>query len=574
MRRTLLHDSLLRSLALLVAVAFGMGCGGRPKPRPPKVVKRASQLSADAYAHYLRGRLAFFEGDLKFAVSELLAAQKAAPNEVSITIALASALYELGEGEQALGVSTEATKRWPKSFPVWIQAGDLQRGMAHHAKAEKHYRRAIQQGARSEAIYLAYAKELQIQGKTKVEEAQYRKLLAKTDGSAELHYRLALLLHEKGKHAAATKHARRATVLGPYDLRIWALLSTSLSREGREEEALAALRQPFDRSSGNALVADGLLTELLDLANHKAASALASTLDRDDLPIDSRIGMGHMQLRLGDFSGALSTAAGLDQDLATSAAIAELRSRALRALGRSDEAKAQLQSISKSQKGYALLRAMLAELLADAGEFAEAEKVVEEALQARPDNAELVLARASVKEKSGDRDAARILLRGIIQRHPKAQRPRFALAELETRDGNSEAAISLIGPLLERNPRDFSALNYVGYSLIGDRSRWPQARALLLRALELSPDSAFILDSYGWLLLKSGELEQAAKFLERAARLSGTEPELILHLAELRWQQEKQSEALSLLARAESLALDRRMRGKIQRRRQILSAKP
>lgn len=217
---------------------------------------------------------------------------------------------------------------------------------------------------------------------------------------------------------------------------------------------------------------------------------------------------------------------------------------------------------------------MLAELLADAGEFAEAEKVVEEALQARPDNAELVLARASVKEKSGDRDAARILLRGIIQRHPKAQRPRFALAELETRDGNSEAAISLIGPLLERNPRDFSALNYVGYSLIGDRSRWPQARALLLRALELSPDSAFILDSYGWLLLKSGELEQAAKFLERAARLSGTEPELILHLAELRWQQEKQSEALSLLARAESLALDRRMRGKIQRRRQILSAKP
>jgi tetratricopeptide (TPR) repeat protein len=284
--------------------------------------------------------------------------------------------------------------------------------------------------------------------------------------------------------------------------------------------------------------------------------------------------MGHMLLRLGEFEAALATAAALDKELATSAAIAELRFRALRALHRDDDAQHQLLAISERQKGYALTRAMLADLLAERGELAKAKKVVEEALKLHDDNADLVLAQASVAEKSGDIQAARSFLQAAMKRHPNAQRPRFALAELESRAGNLDTSIALISALIKRNPRDSAALNYVGYNLIDVEGGRERATSLLLRAVELSPDSAFILDSYGWLLLKSGDLRQAAVYLERASRLSRTEPELLWHLAELRWQQKKPSEALRLLARAESLALDRTLRTKIQRRRQILGAKP
>lgn len=564
----------LVSTTLTAVCLLGMACGSRPKAPTKAPVKIASTLSAEAYSHYLRGRLASIDGNLELAIVELRAATRAAPQEATIAIALANALYESGDSKAALRVSTQSTKQWPKSFPVWVQAGDLQRGLAAPAKAEAHYRRAIRNGARSEAVHLAFAAVLKVLGKTADEEAQYRKLLTKTSGSAEVHYQLALLLHRGKKHSLATKHARKASVLSPYDIRIWALLSTSLSAQGRDEAASNALRQPFDRSGGNTYVGDQLLLELLDLENQEAAMNLVSILDRDDLPIDTRIGMGHMLLRLGEFEAALATAAALDKELATSAAIAELRFRALRALHRDDDAQRQLLAISESQKGYALTRAMLADLLADRGELAKAKQVVEEALKLHDDNADLVLAQAAVAEKSGDIQAARSFLQAAMERHPNAQRPRFALAELESRAGNLDTSIALIAALIKKNPRDSAALNYVGYNLIDKEGERERATSLLLRAVELSPDSAFILDSYGWLLLKSGDLRRAAVYLERASRLSRTEPELLWHLAELRWQQKKPSEALRLLARAESLALDRSLRVKIQRRRQILGAKP
>jgi tetratricopeptide (TPR) repeat protein len=562
------------AIALTLACALGPACGGKSKRPAKKALPPPAPLQAEAYAHYLRGKLAGFEGDWQRAVAELQKASRAAPDESNIAIALSDALYQGGRRKAAMKESQQAIRRWPKSFPVWVHGGDLQRGFGNHQQAAENYRQAIKHGARSEAVHLAYAAELRKLGDTKKEEAQYRKLLAAAAGSAEVHYQLALLLHRQGRDKAATKHATKTCVLSPYDLRAWALLSTSQSRQGKTKEAKEALRQPFDRSGGNTFVGDQLLTELLDLDNQKAARNLVAILDRDDLPIDTRIGMGHLQLRLGDFNAALSTASALDEEIATSAAIAELRARALRALGRSDQAERQLLAIPIGQNGYALTRAMLAELLADDQKFERAEQVVEEALTAHPDNADLVLAQASVAEKSGNLERARGLLRAAIERHPKAQRPLYALAELETRHGQISKAVALITPLLEANPRDSSALNYVGYSLIEDASERSRARELLLRAIELSPDSSFILDSYGWLLFTMGELEQAAPYLERAARLTPTGPEIIWHLAELRWQQKAGPEALRLLARAESLALDRRLRSKIQRRRRILSAKP
>lgn len=562
------------TLAIALVCTFSQACGSRPRHPAPRVITAPLPLRADAYAHYLRGQLAAFEGHWPVAISELRAAHRSAPKESNIAIALASALYESGDRRAAMQETQRALRRWPKSFPVWVQSGDFQRGLGDHKEAASNYRRAIKYGARSEAVHLAYAAELRLLGKVKSEEAQYRKLLAKTAGSAEVHYRLALLLHKGGKHSAATKHLVKASVLSPYDLRVWALLSTSLDKEGRDKEAKEALRQPFDRSGGNTFTGDQLLSQLLDLGNHKAAMSLVAILDRDDLPIDTRIGMGHMQLRLGDFAAALRTAAALDKKSATNAAIAELRARALRALHRDGEAERQLLAIGDEQSGYPLTRAMLGELLADSEQFERASDVVAEALVLYPDDPDLILAQASVAEKSGDRERARTLLRAAITRHPKAQRPLFALAELESRAKNRDEAIALITPLIHSNPRDWSALNYVGYSLIENLRERARAKALLLRALELSPDSSFILDSYGWLLFKMGELDQAALYLQRAARLSPTEPELLWHLAELRWQQNTRSEALRLLARAESLALDRYLRFKIQRRRQTLSAKP
>ena len=110
----------------------------------------------------------------------------------------------------------------------------------------------------------------------------------------------------------------------------------------------------------------------------------------------------------------------------------------------------------------------------------------------------------------------------------------------------------------------------MGYTLIEVQSARGRAKDLLRRALDLSPDSAFILDSYGWFFFRQGDLKRAAFYLEKASRLSPTEPELLLHLAELRWRQRDYKASSLLFTKAEDLALDRYLREKIRERRKAV----
>ncbi|MBL4637238.1 MAG: tetratricopeptide repeat protein, partial [Kofleriaceae bacterium] len=190
------------------------------------------------------------------------------------------------------------------------------------------------------------------------------------------------------------------------------------------------------------------------------------------------------------------------------------------------------------------------------------------------ENADLDFAQAFVEELAGDPTKAREMLSSILKAHPSLTRARYALAEFEKRQGNLDAAISVIQPLIEENPLNFDALNYIGYALIEIPGRRKQARLLLQRAIELAPDNAFILDSFGWLLYHEGKLQQAERFLERAARLSPAQPEAIAHLAELRWRQGDTVQANRLFTRATGLAQSPTMRTKIQSRQHLLNTKP
>jgi Flp pilus assembly protein TadD len=55
----------------------------------------------------------------------------------------------------------------------------------------------------------------------------------------------------------------------------------------------------------------------------------------------------------------------------------------------------------------------------------------------------------------------------------------------------------------------------------------------LVSALALDAGTGSIIDSVGWAHLKAGDLPRAALFLEQAARLEPTDPEVLSHVGEL-----------------------------------------
>jgi tetratricopeptide (TPR) repeat protein len=103
--------------------------------------------------------------------------------------------------------------------------------------------------------------------------------------------------------------------------------------------------------------------------------------------------------------------------------------------------------------------------------------------------------------------------------------------------------------LIRIKPDFAQAYNALGYSLADRNMKLQEAQSLIEKALLLSPNDHFILDSMGWVQYRLGRLDQAADYLRRAYTTQ-TDPEIAAHLGEVLWQQGNREEALRILEEA------------------------
>lgn len=181
-------------------------------------------------------------------------------------------------------------------------------------------------------------------------------------------------------------------------------------------------------------------------------------------------------------------------------------------MGRLDEARAHLHELgSRSAADRARSALMEFQLLRDAGRQPEGEAVLEETLQALPDNPDLLYETAMIAERRHDIDTTEKRLRRLI----------------------------------EVKPDHAHAYNALGYSLAERNVRLDEAEALIAKGLELSPDDPFILDSMGWVLFRRGDFDGALSYLERAFAIR-PDPEIAAHLGEVQWVLGRREEAEKL----------------------------
>lgn len=96
--------------------------------------------------------------------------------------------------------------------------------------------------------------------------------------------------------------------------------------------------------------------------------------------------------------------------------------------------------------------------------------------------------------------------------------------------------------ILKKEPNNSHALNALGYTLTDRTNRHQEALALINKAVELTPNDAFYLDSLAWVHYRLGHLEQAERFMKQAVAIQ-SDPEFLAHLGEILWQQGKYVEA-------------------------------
>ena len=146
--------------------------------------------------------------------------------------------------------------------------------------------------------------------------------------------------------------------------------------------------------------------------------------------------------------------------------------------------------------------------LRDLGDLDSVLELLDAAVQDIPDNSELLYSRA-------------ILF---------AERDQIAQHEADMRR------------VIELDPKNAHAFNALGYTLADQTTRYDEALELISKALELSPNDPFILDSMGWIHFRLGQLERAEKFLRQAHNVR-TDAEIAAHLGEVLWQRGEKEEA-------------------------------
>jgi Flp pilus assembly protein TadD len=152
-----------------------------------------------------------------------------------------------------------------------------------------------------------------------------------------------------------------------------------------------------------------------------------------------------------------------------------------------------------------------AQLLRDADKLPDAIRLIQDALEAYPDQLDLLYELGMLSEKNQQFDVMETALRKVMKLMPDGQH----------------------------------AFNALGYSLADRNIRLPEAYDLIKTALSIAPDDAYIMDSMGWVEFRMGRFEKAEEILRKAFSIK-PDPEIAAHLGEVLWVRGREEEAKKL----------------------------
>ncbi|MGA1326628.1 MAG: tetratricopeptide repeat protein [Rubrivivax sp.] len=424
--------------------------------------------------------------------------QRASEQRVVATMLEAVLLSEVRRGParaSALAASGRA----------WLQADDLMQSL-------RLVRQALAAGpAVPEAVLLA----IDLMPRVPAAEALVRDALASDAADPALRVAYARGLVRMQRPQLALEQLEIVNRQQPALSAAWLLrgaLHLELREPARAEEAIQRYLQVAglpDGSAGSAASASG--------ASDEDAVPIG---DDEEAPGQAALSQAWLMLaQAAEQRGDLAAAEAYLSRVGDPQRVLEVQSRRAALLARQgqlEQARALLRSLPERDEEQARDKLVAeAHLLRDLERWAEAYEVFDQAATRWPDDAGLLYEQSMVAEKLDRIDEMERLLRRVIQLDPKYAH----------------------------------AYNALGYSLADRGLRLDEAKALIVKALELMPGDPFITDSLGWVEFRLGNLQEARRLLQQAWD-GRPDAEIGAHLGEVLWVMGRRDEALGIWRQA------------------------
>jgi tetratricopeptide (TPR) repeat protein len=354
-------------------------------------------------------------------------------------------------------------------------------------------------------------------------------------GTPEAHYAVSMAASSAGVYERALAEVQRALELRP-DWELAALLEAQLLSRESPAKAINFLQDFVARNPGASDLQLNLARVLIAEKRYSEARQQFDQLLKD-YPDKPEVVYSAALLALQQNDNALAERLlkkMLTLDIPDKNPINYYLGQIAEDGKRSDEALAYYAQVGTGEHYLpALFRS--AHVLAGQGQLEAARKLLSEAKIAAPEEqVQVAITEASLLREAKQPQAAFELLDQLLTKQPKQADLLYETALLAEKLGRLDVLESRLHKLIELRPDSAQAYNALGYSYADRNLRLPEAQTLIEKALKLTPDDPFILDSLGWVLYRRGDLAGALTQLEQAYT-KRDDPEIAAHLGEVLW---------------------------------------
>ena len=506
---------------------------------PPK------QLTEETIYHYLAAEISVQRQQFDLAYEQFMLAASLANDKIAAEKAARIALLQKKEDEALL-----ATSKWIDFDPNSVQARQLS-AVLHlrndDLKAAEDQFDALLQITESQGSngYLRIASLLASEKDKQRNLLLMQRLTTRHPQNAHAHYAMALIEFEAKQFSQAMNSLEQAKVLDPSWDKPYVLEAQILTSQGDNQAAEASLEKavkklPEQRSLHQAY--GRILVENQQYKRAIKAFKKAYELEPADLDVLYAIGMLAMQAEDWD-TARESWNILLNSDDRGKRDDANYFLGQVEELNNNpDQAMKYYMAVGKG-KTRTESRLRLARLMAQAGQLEQARAMYRELRVLNHHSAlQIYAAEAQALKELGLADQALQLYTTAMEAFPENTDLRYARGLYAADNGDIDLAVSDFKVILSADPENADALNALGYTLADQTDRYQEAMDYILKAHQLKPDNAAILDSLGWVLYKLGKYQEALKYLHKAA-ISNPDAEIAAHLGEVLWMMGNRDQA-------------------------------
>jgi tetratricopeptide (TPR) repeat protein len=513
----------------------------------------ADEKSEEASAHILQAEMALQENDYQVASSEYRKAAELS-DDAEVAQQATRIAYSYGFNDDAL----YAAKRWSsldeENDEALLYVAQLNLRLGQIRDSRRAFERLLERGEDPvDERLLALIPFLSQEDEANSYELM-RQLAKPYKKSAYAHYAVAVMALQAGEMETASERAEDAIELDPDWVKPHLLYARSLLISGDEEGAIDYTSRlvgddPDPDPEARLELAIMLLSagrddDALSQVNQILLEQPART-DALRLMAIINFRLDHLDAAKADFEDLLASG------YFTMDAMYYLGRIADRNTEYNDAIRYYSQVIRGSNAIISQRRA--AGIIAQEGKPARALEHLDEFAESNPNYAvEMLQAKAQLLASLERYPEALDHYNKVIQFRPDNEGAYLGKAELLLRMDRLDDAIEQYQVAVKRWPESSMSLNAFGYTLADRTERYDEAQKLIKKALDIDPESAAIIDSWGWVLYRQGENEEALKYLKQAyERLR--DAEVAGHIVEVLVAMDREDEAMVTLAEAELL---------------------